>query len=71
MINATMRTNLDPKNIGQKQSFLVLFPAVPSVGQSFMWGDQRTHICSVGWSVMRSDTTSDLDEMKLIVEFNK
>jgi len=69
MIPAEVFTNLDSKFLSQKQRFKVMFPAMPIVGQSFMWYDRNCHIVGITWVHVESNKL--FDEIQLLVEFNK
>jgi len=64
-INAYMTTNLDGQFPHTPKKFTVKFPAMPQVGQVFMWGDRRCHIIELRWVL------NGMGWMELHVEFNK
>ena len=69
MITARLVTNLDPPNNHPqlRKVYLVDFPAVPHVGNGFLWGGVLfCRITAVGWQL-----NLETGVMELNVEFNR
>lgn len=68
MIDALLRTNLDPHRDSPNtpKAMFVNFPALPQVGNGFNWGYHRCKFTAIGWEL-----DPKTGNMLLIVEFNK
>lgn len=71
MIIARCVTNLDPKHHSWKQDYIASFPAMPSVGQVFMWNEMRCKIIEIRWQKHPEAPKLLIEELQMVVEFNK
>lgn len=71
MVVAKCVTNLDGKFASWSKSYLASFPAMPSVGQVIMWNDMRCKICEIRWEKNPEARHALVEELMLVVEFNK
>jgi hypothetical protein len=71
MVVARCVTNLDGKFPSWSKSYLASFPAMPSVGQTFMWNDMRCKIVDIRWEKNPEGRHALVEELMMVVEFNK
>lgn len=71
MVVAKCVTNLDGKFASWRKSYLASFPAMPSVGQVLMWNEMRCKIVEIRWEKNPEARHALVEELMLVVEFNK